>query len=420
MMLSLKLALRNIPAHGQRNLIIGVVTAAVSAFLFLFLTFSDGEIENIRNGVGGFYSPPSDLVAYHPDFWFTQERGEPSAEKTIKPAGEIRAALESLPEVREAIPKYWGLYDDLWAAGHKYLGFSLIAQQGRDSFLHAKYRVTQGRDLSEADKNVVLLHASAQSSLPLKLGDVLTLVGKDYFGQVASTQVTLLGYFEPLLDNPNLTNAVLVDPQAFSTLAGYGPDEVNRMLIRLKPGVDPARGLAAVQAWSVRSGHPLEVRRSDEQGASDGFTMIYSMVRIIFVVMVLLTLIITGFGIMNVVAVNLYDRQKEIGTYFCLGSEKPFLMRLYTWEILFVNLGGAVAGLALGLAAREGINALGISSTDPGFQVVVGGSRFVLGLSPSSLFWILGGVTLITILTSLTTLGKALNVAPVVAVRETE
>jgi ABC-type lipoprotein release transport system permease subunit len=249
---------------------------------------------------------------------------------------------------------------------------------------------------------------------------VLTLVGKDYFGQVASTQVTLLGYFEPLLDNPNLTNAVLVDPQAFSTLAGYGPDEVNRMLIRLKPGVDPARGLAAVQAWSVRSGHPLEVRRSDEQGASDGFTMIYSMVRIIFVVMVLLTLIITGFGIMNVVAVNLYDRQKEIGTYFCLGSEKPFLMRLYTWEILFVNLGGAVAGLALGLAAREGINALGISSTDPGFQVVVGGSRFVLGLSPSSLFWILGGVTLITILTSLTTLGKALNVAPVVAVRETE
>ena len=38
-MLTLKLALRNIPAHGQRNLIIAVVTSLVSAFLFLFLTF---------------------------------------------------------------------------------------------------------------------------------------------------------------------------------------------------------------------------------------------------------------------------------------------------------------------------------------------------------------------------------------------
>ena len=56
-MLALKLALRNIPAHGQRNLIIGVVTALVSMFLFLywiavvfvfdqrqFIIFSPGQI----------------------------------------------------------------------------------------------------------------------------------------------------------------------------------------------------------------------------------------------------------------------------------------------------------------------------------------------------------------------------------------
>ena len=419
-MLSLKLALRNIPAHGQRNLIIGVVTAAVCAFLFLFLTFSDGEIENIQNGVGGFYNPPADIVAYHQDFFFAADRQEPTAEKTIPDATKVREALEALPEVREAVPRFWGLYDDLWSQNKKYLGFSLIATQPRDSFLHANYKVIAGRDIAEGDHNVLLLHKTAAETLPLVPGDQMTVVGKDYFGQIASATVTLIGFYEPLMDNPNLTNAALIDPNTFGALAGYGPNEVNRILIRLKSGVDTDRGVAALKAWSNRSGTPLEFRRADAQGNNDGFTLIYGMVRIIFVVMVLLTLLITGFGIMNVVSVNLHDRQKEIGTYFCLGSEKPFLMRLYTWEILFVNLGGALAGILLGLAARELINALGITSTDPGFQVVVGGSRFALGLSPSSFSWIIGGVTLITILTSLTTLGKALNVAPVVAVRESE
>ena len=419
-MLSLKLALRNIPAHGQRNLIIGVVTAAVCAFLFLFLSFSDGEIENIQNGVGGFYNPPSDILAYNPDFFFAADRHEPTAEKTIRDADKIRNAMEALPEVQEAVPRFWGLYMDFWAKNKKYLGFSLVAAQPRDLFLHAKYKITAGRDIGEADNHVVLLHRTAAENLPLVPGDEITIVGKDYFGQVSSAKVTLIGFFDPLMDNPNLTNAALIDPTAFGTLAGYGPDEVNRLLIRLKPGVDTGRGLAALQTWSNRSGIPLDFRRTDAMGNNDGFTLIYGMVRVIFVVMVLLTLLITGFGIMNVVAVNLHDRQKEIGTYFCLGSEKPFLMRLYTWEILFVNLGGAMAGIVLGLALRELINALGITSTDPGFQVVVGGGRFALGLSPSSFYWIVGGVTLITILTSLTTLGRALNVPPVVAVRETE
>ena len=210
-----------------------------------------------------------------------------------------------------------------------------------------------------------------------------------------------------------------MDNAAFADLAGYNPDEAGRILIRLSPGSDINSVLKDLKAWSVNSGHPLDFHRSDAQG-EPGYFVIYEMVRVIFVVMVLLTLLITGFGIMNVVAVNLHDRRKEIGTYFCLGSEKPFLLRLYTWEILFVNLGGAVVGLGLGLGSRWCINAVGITSTDPGFQVVVGSSRFVLGLSPSSIFWILGGVALITILTSLTTLGKALNVPPVEAVRESE
>jgi len=123
---------------------------------------------------------------------------------------------------------------------------------------------------------------------------------------------------------------------------------------------------------------------------------------------------------MNVVSINLYERGKEIGTYFCLGCEPPFLMAVYTLEICLVNLAGSILGIAAGLGLRACINALEITSTDPGFQVVAGGSVFRLGLSASTIVWILGGVGIITILTAVATLGKALKVSPVVAVRETE
>jgi ABC-type lipoprotein release transport system permease subunit len=419
-MLTLKLALRNIPAHGQRNLIIAVVTALVSAFLFLFLTFSDGELENVKNGVAGFYDPPADLLAYHPDYWTAADHHQNTNEKTITGVPDLRKALEAFPGVREAVPAFWGNYLDFFARGHKYLGFNLIAVPGRNEFLHSRYTVTEGRDLAEGDRNVLLLHRTARESLPLRVGDEVTLVGKDYFGQMASLKVTLIGFYEPVMDNPNLAVAALVDVDAFGALAGYAPGEANRMLLRLQPGADRDRVLQALRAASGTTLPRLDFQVADSTHDRTGFAMVYGMVRILLVAMVVLTLLITGFGIMNVVSVNLHDRRKEIGTYFCLGSEKPFLMRLYTWEILFVNLGGAVAGLILGLGVRALVNALNITSTDPGFQVVVGGSRFVLGLSPSSFLWILGGVALITILTALTTLGKALDVAPVVAVRDAE
>ena len=419
-MLTLKLALRNIPAHGQRNLIIAVVTSLVSAFLFLFLTFSDGELENVKNGVAGFYDPPADILVYHPDYGFAVDHKQTPNDKILTGVTAVRQALEAFPGVGEAVPAFWGNYLDLFSQGHKYLGFNLISLPARNSFLHSRYTVSEGRDLVDGDKNVILLHKTARESLPLRVGDDITLVGKDYFGQMASLKVTLIGFFSPVMDNPNLAGVALVDMDAFGTMAGYAPDEANRMLIRLKPGYDRDQVLAALRSASGTTLPRLEFEPSDSAHDRTGYAMVYGMVRILLVAMVLLTLLITGFGIMNVVSVNLHDRRKEIGTYFCLGSEKPFLMRLYTWEILFVNLGGAVAGLALGLGIRALVNALNISSTDPGFQVVVGGSRFVLGLSPSSFLWILGGVALITILTALTTLGKALNVAPVVAVRDAE
>lgn len=50
MKLALQIAFRNISSHKRKNRIIFAVTTVLSFFMFLFLAFSDGEIENIKTG----------------------------------------------------------------------------------------------------------------------------------------------------------------------------------------------------------------------------------------------------------------------------------------------------------------------------------------------------------------------------------
>ena len=66
-MLSPRLALRNILAHAHRSQTMFLVVALVSAVLFLLLSFSDGETENLKSGVIALNEPAADLVVYSAD-----------------------------------------------------------------------------------------------------------------------------------------------------------------------------------------------------------------------------------------------------------------------------------------------------------------------------------------------------------------
>ncbi|HOC28381.1 MAG TPA: ABC transporter permease [Treponemataceae bacterium] len=320
-MLILKIVTRNIFAHARKNLIICAVTACVSLFLFLFLSFSDGEMENVKNGVSGFFMPPADIYVTHTEFRSLLARNDDKKlrDATVHNAEELKTLFAGVPDTTDVPP--------------------------------------------------ILLHESVRSSIPVKTGDILTLVATDLFGQISTARVRLAGFFEPVQDNVNLYSLVLIPSDPYARFPGYNPGETNRLII---------------------------------------------------IATSLITLFITAFGIMNVTSTNLADRKKEIGTYYCLGSEPPFLMAVYTLEIFIVNLAGSLAGIGTGLIVRAGINALKSTSDNPGFLIVAGGSTFTLGLSAGTILWIIGGISLLTVLTALTTLGKALNVSPVVAVKETE
>ncbi len=419
-MLILKLILRNIQAHRRKNLIVFSVTGGVCFFLFLFLSFSDGEIENIKNGVSSFFYPYSDIKGVTQNYLHLKEQEESTLEEIIPDTTALKESLREFPFTKEVISQVGRVYADIFTNGKKYLDFQFMPFDSTDATLRSKYRIYEGRDIKEGEKGVMLMHSLIRNNLPINVNDEVTVVGKDFFGQVTSMKFTVIGFYEPFMDNPNLSTMALLPVKDLAVLAGYTGDEANQILIRLVPHAKSAEALDAVRSWAERTGTPIHFYLSSDDKKDDAWTMIYGMIRLIILVMVLITLFITAFGIMNVVSVNMYERRREIGTYFCLGTEAPFLMATYTGEIFFVNFFGALGGIGAGLIARLIVNAMNISSTDAGFQIVMGGSRFTLGLSISTILWIVGGICIITVLTALTTLGKALKVSPVVAVKETE
>ena len=419
-MLFLKIALRNILAHRRKNIIVFSVTAGVCFFLFLFLAFSDGEIENIKNGISSFYAPYSDIKGVTQDYLHLREQNEDTREEIIENTLVLKESLIQNSYVHEVIAQVGSNYGNIFSNGKKYLDFNFIALDPDDKTLRSKYRIIEGRDISGLETGYILMHNTVRKYLPLRVGDEVMLVGNDFFDQVSSISLIIAGFFEPNLDNPNLTNVVLLASADLSVYNGYAPDEANLVMIRLSPQIKPLVALASLNAWAEQTQTPIHFYLTSNEKDQNQWNMVYGMIRYIILAMVFITMFITTFGIMNVISINLFERRKEIGTYFCLGTEAPFLMATYTTEIFIVNFFGAVSGILIGLGARAFINALNITSSDPGFQVVMGGSIFSLGLSISTIVWILGGICIVTVLTALTTLGKALKVSPVVAVKETE
>jgi ABC-type lipoprotein release transport system permease subunit len=421
-LLSLKLAVRNIFSHKLRSLIIFIVIAFVSMLLFFFLAFSDGEISNFRNGLLALWNPPADIMVLKKGLLAASERhekGEDLAKMNITGYRELRKQLLQFNFVKKVFYSPINLYMDIYVNGQKYKWMRVRGTDTRfDDSVSSRITIVEGRMFGPGEKNRIILNIIKKDEFGVQPGQTVSLVGKDLFGQAVAEDFVLAGYFRPNIDNPNLSNTAFIDMEGYRLISGYYEDEAGSLHIDLNRGYPLSRALTTLNAWAKENNKDLEffdfyrVYKYDND--------VYGMVRVILIVTCFIVIFIVMFGIMNIVSVNLFDRRKEIGTFYCLGAEKPFLVFVYSLEILLVNLFAAATGIAAGLGVRFIINALKITSTNPGVQLVFGGSMFYLGFSFSTVIWLLAGIVLVTVLTALTTLGASLKVRPIEAVREVD
>jgi len=100
----------------------------------------------------------------------------------------------------------------------------------------------------------------------------------------------------------------------------------------------------------------------------------------------LLSLIVGGVGIMNVMLATVMERTMEVGLRRALGASRMHIIQQFITETVLLSLSGGVLGIALGSLAALLISVM------LGWQVMISMQAVVLGLSISVLTGILFGM----------------------------
>jgi len=419
-MLSLKLAFRNIFANRQRSLVIYIAMTLISMALFLFLSFSDGEIENFTQGIEGLRTPTADLVVSHWDYLRAREAGEKGESLNKMTVANFRALAEkiaSAKQVQAVYPVTVPVTAGIYVRGKKYKDIQYLGVEvGNDLHVRDRIRITEGNYLS-GKPDGLLLHASMKEDLGVSLGDSVTVTGSTLFGQALAEQFTVEGFYRSKIDLPSVFKAIYAPLAGYRLISGHYDNEVPFLQVDLasSTSVEPALNELRALLKAIDPGVTIH-RFGDVHQQS---VAVYGAIRQIIISITLLVVFVVMFGVMNVVSTNLVDRGREIGTYYCLGASRGFLKRMYATEILLVNLFASCTGIAIGTLAVWVLNGIGFETQDVGLQMVFGGDRLHLAISVSSIVWLTGALLLVTAATALFSLGGALKVSPVAALRET-
>lgn len=419
-MLSLKLAFRNIFANRQRSLVIYTAMTLISMVLFLFLSFSDGEIENFTQGIEGLRTPPADLVVSHWDYLRAREAGEKSESLNKMTVSDFRALAEKIANAKgvEAVyPVTVPVTAGIYVRGKKYKDIQYLGVEvGNDPHVRDRIRITEGNYLS-GKPDGLLLHASMKDDLGVSLGDAVIVTGSTLFGQALAEQFTVEGFYRSKIDLPSIFKAIYAPLAGYRLISGHYENEVPFLQADLADSASIDSALNELRALLGTADPGVAIHRFGDVHQQS--MAVYGAIRQIIMSITLLIVFVVMFGVMNVVSTNLVDRGREIGTYYCLGASRGFLKRMYAIEILLVNLFASCTGIAIGTLTVWVLNGIGFETQDVGLQMVFGGDRLRLVVSVASIAWLTGVLLLVTAATALFSLGGALKVSPVAALRET-
>jgi ABC-type lipoprotein release transport system permease subunit len=181
-------------------------------------------------------------------------------------------------------------------------------------------RVIEGRDFRTGDTNTVMLNRAAVALMNLKdpVNREITWAGRTF---------RIVGV---------LDNMVMESPFAKATpmMVAYEQRWSAQNIIRLNPGADPRRAIAAIEQGFRRHSpsYPFEYRFADE--AFNAKFVNEQLIGKLSIIFTCLAIFVCCLGLFGLVSFTIEKRNKEIGVRKVLGASKRQLLYLMSKEFL--------------------------------------------------------------------------------------
>ncbi len=228
-----------------------------------------------------------------------------------------------------------------------------IAGESRGISDNVKVEMPSG-SLAALDSGKVLVNSSTAKARGWKVGTTFTAT----FGTLADQQMTVGGVFK---DNQVLGAPIIVPRELYKKAIPAALQGDFLVYVKAKPGTD----LSALRAELVTEVKPyLVVSVQDGAEFTDSQASQVNTLLSILYLLVALSVVIALLGVINTLALSVFERTREIGLLRAVGLSRRQLSGSITIEAVttavFGALLGTVLGLGLGIALQRALRDQGL------------------------------------------------------------
>lgn len=351
MKLFLRLAWRNIWRHRRRTLIIVVAMGLGLAMMMMY----DGLVAGFDQAIyGSAVKVLGGNLQIHAAGYRLQTSQTP-----LLPLSNDQAIVDltrSHPRVLTAVRRIntGGLATS--REGAFVVGIIGIEPEEEAPVNLAAQNVIQGRHLKSDDQDVVFIGKGLADAMDVSIGDRVTLVGRAIHDQMRRRTMTVVGIYNLGMPEIEKRNVYISISEAKSLYGLTGTStEVCVFLKKLGEEEMVINDLISQQLTGVE----IETWQTNFPELQQALSTKNAVMNIFSVIIIM----IAAVGVINLLLMAVYERQREIGILASLGLRPSQISLIFVLEGTMIGLVGAVVGGILGVSFNGLLRQLGLDYT---------------------------------------------------------
>lgn len=223
-----------------------------------------------------------------------------------------------------------------------------------------------GGKLDPAQKYGVAVSSDLAKLLGYQVGSTVTLMTSTIDGQANAMDAQIIDVYNT--GNAGTNDKFMVMPFAFvQTL--LDTERAERLVLLLDDEAKTESKRVELQASLAAAGLDVEIKTWKE--LSSFYTQVRSLFDMIFTFIASIVFVIAAMSIANTISMTVIERTREIGTVRALGMRTSGVIRLFSFEALWMAAFGIGIGLAATVALAWIVNRAGISYVPPNSSFAV-------------------------------------------------